>query len=105
MFKYTPINLYSLRNLQNNQIYFNSPLNFNDPFDTFQPAKLTKLSSSKLVDLYCKSNNQKFNKKHLLGILDKTIPKQEFYDFCEKHIDHFFAFDDANENKLLELPI
>lgn len=100
MFKYTPINTYSLRNLQNGQIYFNSPLNFNDPFDTFHPAKITEISNSKFVELYCKSSKRKFNKKHLIGILDKTISKREFYDFCEKHFDYIFDFDKTNENKL-----
>ncbi len=102
MFKYTSINSYSLRNLQNGQIYFNNPLNFNDPFDTFHPAKITEISNSKFVELYCKSSKRKFNKKHLIGILDKTISKQEFYDFCQEHIDYILDFDRSSENQLFQ---
>jgi len=102
MFKYTSINSYSLRNLQNGQIYFNNPLNFNDPFDTFHPAKITEISNAKFVELYCKSSKRKFNKKHLIGILDKTISKQQFYDFCQEHIDYIFDFNESNENQLFK---
>lgn len=102
MFKYTPINSYSLRNLQNGQIYFNSPLNFNDPFDTFHPAKITNISNAKFVELYCKSSKRKFNEKHLIGILDKTISKKDFYNFCEENIEYIFDFNNLTENQSLK---
>ena len=102
MFKYTSINSYSLRNLQNGRIYFNSPLNFNDPFDTFHPVKIAEISNAKFVELYCKSSKRKFNKKHLIRILDKTISKQDFYDFCQEHIGYIFDFDKSSENQLFQ---
>ena len=91
-----------MRNLQNGQIYFNNPLNFNDPFDTFHPATITEISNTKFVELYCKSSKRKFDKKHLLGILDKTISKQEFFNFCEQHIDYFFDFNKDSENQIFQ---
>lgn len=33
IYKYEPYNTYSLRNLKNAQIYFNRPIDFNDPFE------------------------------------------------------------------------
>ena len=62
MFKYSSINSYSIRNLHNNQIFFNSPLNFNDPFDTFHQATINDLSNEKFIELYCRSTKRKFNK-------------------------------------------
>ena len=102
MFKYSPINSYALRNLQQNQIFFNNPLNFNDPFDTFHPAEVQEISDEKFVDLFCSYTKRKFEKKALLGILNKSISKQDFYNFCNEHIDYIFDFDKENEIKIFK---
>lgn len=102
MYKYAAINSYSLRNLQNSQIYFNNPLNFNDPFDTFQPAKICEISNEKFVELYCSYNKRKFDKKSVLGILNKSISKQDFYDFCDEHIDYLVDFKEENANRIFK---
>lgn len=102
MFKYSPINSYSLRNLQKNQIFFNNPLNFNDPFDTFHPAKIKEISNEKFVELYCNFSKRKFDKRDLLGILNRSISKQEFYSFCNEHIDYIFEFNESNEIKIFK---
>jgi hypothetical protein len=102
MFKFTPINAFSLRNLQNSQIYFNSPLNFNDPFDTFHPAEVTKISTSKFVELFGKSSKRNYNEKHLIEILDKTISKKDFCDFCEMHLDFIFDLENTIENQFFK---
>lgn len=102
MFKYSPINSYALRNLQKNQIFFNNPLNFNDPFDTFHPAKIKEISNEKFVELYCNSIKRKFDKKALLGILNKSISKQNFYNFCDEHIDYIFDFKEENEIQIFK---
>lgn len=99
MFKYSPINSYSLRNLHNSQIYFNNPLNFNDPFDTFHQYVLTKLSNEKFVDFFCKSSKRNFNKKHLLEIINKNISKTDLIEFCNKHFDYFFEHEKSVENQ------
>lgn len=102
MFKYSPINSYALRNLQKNQIFFNNPLNFNDPFDTFHPARIGELSNEKFVDLYCTNSRHKFDKRDLLGILNNRISKQDFYTFCDKHIDYIIDFNKENENQIFK---
>ncbi|MCB0485849.1 MAG: DUF2971 domain-containing protein, partial [Flavobacteriaceae bacterium] len=91
-----------MRNLQNGQIYFNNPLNFNDPFDTFHPAKITEISNERFVDLYCKSIKRKLDKNDLIGILEGTISKEDFYNFCEKHIDYILDFKQTNENQIFK---
>lgn len=99
MFKYSPINSYSLQNLQRSQIYFNNPLDFNDPFDTFHPATVGGLSNKVFATLFCKLfKKRKFDKKTILKILDGNISKKEFLAFCQDHIDYFFEFNEANEN-------
>lgn len=102
MFKYSSINSIALRNLQKNQIFFNNPLKFNDPFDTFHPAKITEISNEKFVELYCKSTNRKFDKKVLLGILEKNISKKDFYNFCDEHLDYFFDFENTHQNQIIK---
>lgn len=99
MFKYSPINSYSLQNLQSSQIYFNNPLDFNDPFDTFHPATVDELSNEVFATLFCKFyKKRKFTKKNILKILDGTISNKEFHKFCDDHIDYFFEFDERNED-------
>ena len=102
MFKYSPINSYALRNLQKNQLYFNNPLNFNDPFDTFHPAEIREMSNEKFVEQFCKSSKRNFEKKKLLGILNKSISKKDFYNFCDDHIDYIFDFDSENSTNILK---
>jgi hypothetical protein len=41
LYKYTAIKDYSVRNLQNNQLYLNNPRSFNDPFDCWISKKQT----------------------------------------------------------------
>ncbi|WP_298248416.1 DUF2971 domain-containing protein [uncultured Christiangramia sp.] len=101
MFKFSPINTYALRNLQKNQIYFNNPLKFNDPFDTFHPAKITEITNEKFVDLYCRTTKRNFDKRKLLGILENNVSKKDFYDFCDKHLDYLFDFKNPNNNQVL----
>lgn len=99
MFKYSPINTYSIRNLQRNQIYFNNPLNFNDPFDTFHPAEIKDLSDKKLIELYCRFKNSPFNEKALEKILNKEVSKDEFFKFCKLNVDFLVNPKDVtNEN-------
>lgn len=99
MFKYSPINSYALQNLQRSQIYFNNPLDFNDPFDTFHPATVDELSNEVFASLFCRYYKKRnFTKEIILSILDRSISKTNFIKFCEDHIDYFFAFDERNEN-------
>ncbi|MGJ8760437.1 DUF2971 domain-containing protein [Polaribacter sp. R2A056_3_33] len=96
MFKYSPINSYALRNIQQNQIFFNNPLNFNDPFDTFHPANIKELSNENFVEKFCNSSKRNYDKKDLLGILNNSISRQDFYKFCDEHIDYILDFNGKN---------
>ena len=102
MFKYSSINSYSLRNLQKNQIYFNNPLNFNDPFDTFHPAELTETSNEKFVETFSKTSKRDFDKNSLLEILNRTISKDNLYKFCEEHAEYMFDFNQKDENQIFD---
>ena len=101
MFKYTPINSHTLQNLQNNQIYFNNPLNFNDPFDTRQPVAIKKFSNKTLALLFSQYYKKDYN-EDLLKILDKKMPQDDFYKFCNKNIEYFFDFDKENEKFIFQ---
>ena len=49
IYKYMPINEYTLKNLLKNQIWFSSPKNFNDPFDC-KMFRLTKPALDEIKD-------------------------------------------------------
>lgn len=55
IYKYLPINEYTFKNLLNNQIWFSSPKDFNDPFDC-KMFKLAKPSRKNLEDFFTKQN-------------------------------------------------
>jgi len=59
VYKYQSLTQYSLRNLKNNHIYFNSPSNFNDPFDTFQAVKFKDLSKKQMKDSFWESEKDR----------------------------------------------
>jgi len=52
LYKFVAINEYSLRNLKNAQLYFNSPSSFNDPFDCSKSAINYSYSDDDLPCLY-----------------------------------------------------
>lgn len=96
VYKYSSVNSYSLQNIQNSQIYFSNPLEFNDPFDTLHPSRIEDLSIDTFAYLFCKMHKRKFKESTILAILKKKISRKEFYTFCEEHIDYFFDFDNKN---------
>jgi hypothetical protein len=59
IYKYQPVNQYSLRNLKNNHIFFNNPNDFNDPFDTFQEVKLKAISKTWLKDYLLQNSKER----------------------------------------------
>ena len=52
VYKYHPIDIYSLRNLKNAQIYFNAPKNFNDPFEINLNQSLDEMQYKTVLDHY-----------------------------------------------------
>jgi hypothetical protein len=103
MFKYTSINTYTLRNLHRNQIYFNHPQNFNDPFDTFHPIEIDDLSEPKLIELYCKSGIYQFDEKTLKKLFDKKVNKEEFFSFCKNSIEDLLPLRDKSEYEVQKI--
>lgn len=92
LFKYQPINQYSLRNLKNNHLYFNHPEDFNDPYDTFHDVEFSALSNDvaknlcfKIKDykvLFEKVENKSASKEEIKGLLSflfKELKKFEIY--------------------------
>ena len=52
LYKYESFNTYSLSNLKNAQIYFNRPVDFNDPFDCSLVSKSFKYEDSDIIMFY-----------------------------------------------------
>jgi len=99
IYKYQPISQYSLRNLKNNQIYFNDPKNFNDPFDTFQEVRVKPLSEDVMKSMYLKFGIDRI----AFGQLEKGIASE---DLCEKVFINFsknLKWFSANLRKELKL--
>ena len=103
MFKYSAINSYSIKNLHRNQIYFNHPYNFNDPFDTFHPTLIKNVSEEKLINLFGKFTGNIEDKDLLIKILNEKASKIEFYNFCIKYIGLFNPIKNENQDQVLEL--
>jgi len=60
LYKFEKLNVQTLRNLKNAQIYFNTPASFNDPFDCAAldvPAMLTDASVVDIFKRYLRENN------------------------------------------------
>lgn len=52
IYKYVPYNTYSLSNLKNSQIFFNRPIDFNDPFDCSLVRESIKIDDNEIIQLY-----------------------------------------------------
>ncbi len=89
LYKYQSYNQYSLANLKNNQIYFNAPRNFNDPYDCLHALEFTRLSIDLIERIYAKSSPPNERMKTLVSriLQDKITPAElvEFYDNNSKN--------------------
>ncbi|WP_044204224.1 DUF2971 domain-containing protein [Flammeovirga sp. OC4] len=97
MYKYSSISTQTLRNIQLDQIYFNHPINFNDPFDTFQELNITNFSDENYITLYCNYIKRELDKDSLIKILNNSITELEFMKFVKKDIDYFLDFSFDNQ--------
>ncbi|TVL95962.1 MAG: hypothetical protein CV087_24035 [Candidatus Brocadia sp. WS118] len=52
LYKYMPFNNYTITNLKNQQLYFNKPSNFNDPFDCAMSLNQEPISEEEYLKLY-----------------------------------------------------
>lgn len=97
LYKYEKINVQTLRNLKNAQIYFNTPASFNDPFDCSVLEASVILGDNEVVELYkrfLKSKNKLANTE-INSVED--IPKddiKQIHQASEKHLK-------AQQNKIL----
>ncbi len=55
LYKYQKFNNYSIKNLKNTKIYFNRPIDFNDPFDITASMENIEYTNSDVVEYYNKS--------------------------------------------------
>jgi len=82
LYKYESFNTYSLANLKNQQLYFSSPITFNDPFDCAIGCTLEDISQSnfaKIYDYYLAKDPSKFSKPVQLAVkegLETHIEKE-----------------------------
>jgi hypothetical protein len=60
------------------------------------------MSNEKFVEQFCKSSKRNFEKTTLLGILNKSISKEDFYNFCDDHIDYIFDFSNENSTTIFK---
>lgn len=96
IFKYQPMTIYSLNNLNNNQLWFSKPTNFNDPFDTCFDFDEKSITLEVMKSVY--KNNFPFNSSDVKEFLNiqKNIKKglikkqRKFFEsvgvccFCKK---------------------
>lgn len=52
LYKFESFNTYSLSNLKNSQIYFNRPIDFNDPFDCSLVVESFRYGDEDIITLY-----------------------------------------------------
>ena len=58
LYKYEFISEHSIKNIKNNQIYFNSPKNFNDPYDCLHSIDYKPLSLDLIKKLFIEANSE-----------------------------------------------
>lgn len=81
LYQYQGINNYSLQNLKNHQIFFNSPLNFNDPYDCLHTIKVEPLSINSIAQTFGETYDSIELEKLTTKILDNSINRQELFEF------------------------
>lgn len=114
LYKFEKLNVQTLRNLKNAQIYFNTPASFNDPFDCSVLEASVILGDNEVIELfkrYLKANN-KLVDFEINSI--KDIPQEyidQIHEASEKNLKDQQAkflnktgctcFSEVNENILL----
>ena len=96
LFKFMPLNLFSLQTIVNNTLYFNSPNLLNDPLDCQFEMQIANLEffSKKTVD-FIKSKRPLWNQK--LNYLSKNLMLSRNQELQKEFLKEFFKFD-FNEN-------
>lgn len=103
-----PINEYSLQNLANNQLFFNFPEQFNDPFDGHTPTILKETSKTEWDEdrkVFFEANNVNCDEmdsdEYIL--LNATLVKESINNFKKRNIQSIGAscFSLNNDNILM----
>jgi hypothetical protein len=79
LYKYESINILSLRNLKNAQIFFNAPINFNDPFEVSGSISTNKTQYKKILSHYQKNadTNNAPTKETIDAVLKKDFENEQ----------------------------
>lgn len=97
LYKFERINVQTLRNLKNAQVYFNTPASFNDPFDCSVLEASVILGDNEVVEIYKRFLKGKNKLANIEINSVKDIPKDEIDRIHE-------AFEEnlkAQQNKIL----
>ncbi len=86
LYKYQAYNHYSLANLKNNHIYFNSALNFNDPYDCLHAIEYQKLSDKLTQEIYLKSSPNARMKSLVEELFSHSISAESLIEFYKAFI-------------------
>lgn len=106
LYKFCPINLYTYRNLINNELWFSLPKTFNDPYDCRFNLQLDELTEDGVQAFYRDKNltSGELNDRLLLFRQDKNeIVKEIEADYREKIHNEFLVgcFSEKCDNKLM----
>ncbi|WP_228090410.1 DUF2971 domain-containing protein, partial [Vibrio parahaemolyticus] len=116
IYKYEPMSVQSLINLKSQALYFNSPKNFNDPFDCEVPLKLRfpydpeaqLIKTHYEAELRDRLEIQKYNQLYKTTLNDfKVSLKNMASELCEKRVKGLFndkgvsCFSETNDNLLM----
>lgn len=83
LFKFRPIDLNTLESLRDNYLFFNNPIDFNDPFD-------------------CRMNiNYSGNEKEWTKFLDRMKTPMEEREFTINHLSNFNTFQNEKMNPMI----
>jgi hypothetical protein len=97
LYKFERINVQTLRNLKNAQVYFNTPASFNDPFDCSVLEASVILGDNEVVEIYKRFLKGKNKLANIEINSVKDIPKDEIdriHEAFEKNLK-------AQQNKIL----
>lgn len=83
LYQYQSFNNYSLINLKNSNIYFNSPLNFNDPYDCLHNVTYKSISDYQICNIYGKAYKSRELEILARKIFNNSVTKSELVNFLK----------------------
>ena len=83
LYKYQSFNELSLKNLKDQKIYFNSPLNFNDPYESLNPLTYSPLSNNSKAKVLAQISGISNAESTILKFLENEIDIQDLAQMHE----------------------